>query len=176
MSNRKRNFKQLSDWYNPLTWFGQPSIPPPKFEGVSTEFNASGPDFFGKKPTESGFNLALKNEFVTPFTSAEKSVVSGEKSVVSGVTNVWTEAVNVGKTIEKDIKIIGTDIEDFSITIEQDAVKVFKSVENVSIKLYNITKSTVIFVEDNYKMILMGSAVYIGARFFNEVKQTKLII
>ena len=169
MSNRKRNFKQLSDWYNPLTWFGQPSIPPPKFEGVSTEFNASGPDFFGKKPTESGFNLALKNEFVTPFTTAEKSVVSG-------VTNVWTDAVNVGKTIEKDIKIIGTDIEDFSITIEQDAVKVFKSVENVSIKLYNITKSSVIFVEDNYKMILMGSAVYIGARFFNEVKQTKLII
>ena len=168
MSNRKRNFTQ-QDWYNPLTWFGQPSIPPPKFEGVSTEFNASGPDFFGKKPTESGFNLALKNEFVTPFTTAEKSVESG-------VTNVWTDAVNVGKTIEKDIKIIGTDIEDFSITIEQDAVKVFKSVENVSIKLYNITKSSVIFFEDNYKMILMGSAVYIGARFFNEVKQTKLII
>ena len=169
MSNRKRNFTQ-QDWYNPATWFFQKSIPPPKFDGISQDLNfSSGPDFFGKKSSESGLNLALKNEFVSPFTTAEKSVESG-------VTNVWTDAVNVGKTIEKDINIIGTDIKDFSITIEQDAVKVFKGVENVSIKLYNLTKSTVIFVEDNYKTILIGSAVYLSSRFYNKVKATKLII
>ena len=48
-NNRKRNFKELSDWYNPTTWFGQPSIAPPEFNGVSTAYTASGPDFFWKK-------------------------------------------------------------------------------------------------------------------------------
>ena len=35
MINRKKNFNTLSDWYNPTTWFGQPSEPPPPFTGVS---------------------------------------------------------------------------------------------------------------------------------------------
>ena len=91
------------------------------------------------------------------------------------IHNVYDDAVDIGKTIEKDIKIIADDIEAFGVSVEHEAVKVFNEAENVSIKLYNLTRSSVIFVENNYKMILTGTAVYLGSRFYNEIKATKLI-
>ena len=93
-------------------------------------------------------------------------------AVVSDATTVWRDALSVGRTIEKDIGFISKDIEAFATTVEKDAVKIFDGVENVSIKLFNITKSSVIFVEKNYQAILIGTAVYLSARFYNELKET----
>ena len=186
MSNRKRNFKQLSDWYNPLTWFGQPSIPPPKFEGVSTEFNASGPDFFGKKPTESGFNLALKNEFVTPFTSAEKSVVTAEKTVVSDVKTetkkIEDGIINVAKAIESDISTlkdgvisgfdkVGSTFESFGKGAENIFVNDIEPIGKDLFKVISsVLKGTVYLIERPMQVAAIGGG-YLLLRYFNEYKQ-----
>ena len=164
---QRRNKFSTQDWYNPLTWFGQPSVPPPPFTGVSQvypDYSKSPPDAF-KKSSGSSLESALKSNFTEPFTNTEAAVVSD-------VSTVWKDALSVGRTIEKDIGFISKDIEAFATTVEKDAIKVFDGVENVSIKLFNITKSSVIFVEKNYQAILIGTAVYLSARFYNELKET----
>lgn len=88
------------------------------------------------------------------------------------VTNVWDDALAVGRTIENDLGIIGNDLESFGVSVEKTSIRVFDGVENASVSLFNMTKSSVLFVERNYKMILVGSGVFVMARFFNEVKQT----
>ena len=74
--------------------------------------------------------------------------------------------------MEKDISVIGEDIREFGVSVENTSVKVFDGVEHASMSLFNMTKSSVLFVERNYKMILVGSGAYVLARLFNEVKQT----
>ena len=165
---QRRNKFNSQDWWNPTTWFFQPSIPPPAFDGISQD-NMPDPnktfDPFKNKSNDNSLVSALKSNFTEPF-------VNTEKAVVSDVSTVWKDALSVGRTIEKDIGFISKDIEAFASVVEKDAIKVFDGVENVSIKLFNITKSSVIFVEKNYQAILIGSAIYLTARFYNEVKET----
>ena len=164
---QRRNKFSTQDWWNPTTWFGQPSVAPPPFTGVSQvypDYSKSPPNSF-KKSTDNSLESSLKSNFTEPFTNTESAVVSD-------VSTVWKDALSVGRTIEKDIGFISKDIEAFATTVEKDAVKLFDGVENVSIKLFNITKSSVIFVEKNYQAILIASGIYLSARFYNELKET----
>ena len=158
----RRNKFNTEDWWNPTTWFGQPSIPPPAFTGISQDNLVDPSKTFDpfKKSTDNSLVSSLKSNFTEPF-------VNTEKAVVSDATTVWRDAV--GRTIEKDIGFISKDIEAFASVVEKDAIKVFDGVENVSIKLFNITKSSVIFVEKNYQAILIGSAIYSSLPWGNTI-------
>ena len=164
---QRRNKFNTQDWWNPTTWFFQPSIPPPAYDFLPQDNLPDSNKTFDpfKKSTDSSLESALKSNFTEPFTNTEAAVVSD-------VSSVWKDALSVGRTIEKDIGFISKDIEAFASVVEKDAIKVFDGVENVSIKLFNITKSSVIFVEKNYQAILIGTAVYLTARFYNELKET----
>ena len=164
---QRRNKFNSQDWWNPTTWWGQPSIPPPAYDFIPQDNLPDPNKTFYPFKTSSGSSLesALKSNFTEPFTNTEAAVVSD-------VSTVWKDALSVGRTIEKDIGFISKDIEAFASVVEKDAIKVFDGVENVSIKLFNITKSSVIFVEKNYQAILIGTAVYLTARFYNELKET----
>ena len=95
-NNHKRNFNELN-WYDPTTWFGQPSIPPPEFTGVSTAYTATGPDFFGKnKSTDNSFDSAIKSNFVAPFQNVEKGAVKIEDNIIG-----------VAKALENDTGKVG---------------------------------------------------------------------
>ena len=162
---QRRNKFNSQDWWNPTTWFFQPSIPPPAYDFLPQDSRKALFDPFKNKSNDNSLVSALKSNFTEPFTNTEAAVVSD-------VSTVWKDALSVGRTIEKDIGFISKDIEAFATTVEKDAVKIFDGVENVSIKLFNITKSSVIFVEKNYQAILIGTAVYLSARFYNELKET----
>ena len=169
-NNRKRNFNELSDWYNPLTWFGQPSVPPPDFNGVSTAYTATGPDFFGKN-NNSTFDSAIKSNFVAPFQNVEKGAVKIEDNII-----------NVAKAIENDISTlkdgvisgfdrVGSNFETFGKNVENVFIN---DVEPIGKDLYkvasSILKGTVYLIERPMQVALIGGG-YLLLRYFNEYKQ-----
>ena len=169
-NNRKRNFNELSDWYNPLTWFGQPSVPPPAFDGVSTAYTATGPDFFGKN-NNSTFDSAIKSNFVAPFKDAEKGAVKIEDNIT-----------NIAKAIENDISTLKDGVISGFDTVGSTFETFGKNVENVFINdvepigkdLYkvasSILKGTVYLIERPMQVALIGGG-YLILRYFNEYKQ-----
>ena len=184
--NRKRNFNEL-DWYNPLTWFGQPSIPPPNL-GPTTEWR----DPIPSKSTDNGimsmnsFDAALKSNFVSPFTSAEKSVVSAEKTVVSDVKTetkkIEDGIINVAKAIETDIVSfkdgvitgfdkVGNTFETFGKNVENFVIN---DIEPIGKDLYKVIssmlKGTVYLIERPMQVAAIGGG-YLLLRYFNEYKQ-----
>lgn len=82
--------------------------------------------------------------------------------------DVFGDALKVGREIEQDIKIIGDDMLVAGKYIENVAVDAY----DIGKGLYKFVGNGVWFVETYYKVILFGGAVYVGARFYNEVKQT----
>ena len=170
MINRKKNFNALSDWYNPTTWFGQPSVPPPAFDGVSTAYTATGPDFFGKN-NNSTFESAIKANFVAPFKDAEKGAVKIEDNII-----------NVAKAIENDISTLKDGVISGFDTVGSTFETFGKNVENVFINdvepigkdLYkvasSILKGTVYLIERPMQVALIGGG-YLILRYFNEYKQ-----
>ena len=90
---QRRNKFSTQDWWNPTTWFGQPSVPPPPFTGVSQvypDYSKSPPNSF-KTSTGSSLESSLKSNFTEPFTNTESAVVSD-------VSTVWKDALSVGRT------------------------------------------------------------------------------
>ena len=170
MINRKKNFNAWSDWYNPTTWFGQPSEPPPPFTGVSTAYTATGPDFFGKN-NNSTFDSAIKSNFVAPFKDAEKGAVKIEDNII-----------NVAKAIENDISTLKDGVISGFDTVGSTFETFGKNVENVFINdvepigkdLYkvasSILKGTVYLIERPMQVALIGGG-YLILRYFNEYKQ-----
>ena len=172
MINRKKNFNALSDWYNPTTWFGQPSVPPPAFDGVSTAYTATGPDFFGKNnSTDNSFDSAIKSNFVAPFQNVEKSAIKIEDNII-----------NVAKAIENDISTLKDGVISGFDTVGSTFETFGKNVENVFINdvepigkdLYkvasSILKGTVYLIERPMQVALIGGG-YLILRYFNEYKQ-----
>ena len=160
----------MSDGYNPLTWFGQPSVPPPAYDGVATAYTATGPDFFGKN-NNSTFDSAIKSNFVAPFKDAEKSAVKIEDNII-----------NVAKAIENDISTLKDGVIAGFDTVGSTFESFGKSVENVFINdvepigkdLYkvasSILKGTVYLIERPMQVALIGGG-YLILRYFNEYKQ-----
>ena len=171
-NNRKRNFNELSDWYNPLTWFGQPSVPPPAFDGISQDEQsaAPGPNFW-KKSTDNSFDSAIKSNFVAPFKDAEKGAVKIEDNII-----------NVAKSIENDISTLKDGVISGFDTVGSTFETFGKNVENVFINdvepigkdLYkvasSILKGTVYLIERPMQVALIGGG-YLILRYFNEYKQ-----
>ena len=118
---QRRNKFNSQDWWNPTTWFFQPSIPPPAYDFLPQDNLADSNktfDPFKNKSNDNSLVSALKSNFTEPFTNTEAAVVSD-------VSTVWKDALSVGRTIEKDIGFISKDIESFATTVEKDAIKVF---------------------------------------------------
>ena len=184
--NRKRNFNEL-DWYNPLTWFGQPTIPPPNL-GPTTEWR----DPIPSKSTDNGimsmnsFDAALKSNFVSPFTSAEKSVVSAEKTVVSDVKTetkkIEDGIINVAKAIETDIVSfkdgvitgfdkVGNTFETFGKNVENFVINDIEPIGKDLFKVISsMLKGTVYLIERPMQVAAFGGG-YLLLRYFNEYKQ-----
>ena len=185
--NRKRNFNEL-DWWNPTTWFGQPSIPPPDFDATA-QWQSPLPS---SKSTDNGimsmnsFEAALKSNFVSPFTSAEKSVVSAEKTVVSDVKTetkkIEDGIINVAKAIETDIVSfkdgvitgfdkVGNTFETFGKNVENFVIN---DIEPIGKDLYKVIssmlKGTVYLIERPMQVAAFGGG-YLLLRYFNEYKQ-----
>ena len=178
--NRKRNFNEL-DWYNPLTWFGQPSIPPPDFDATA-QWQSPLPS---SKSTDNSimsmnsFDAALKSNFVKPFTSAEKTVVSDVKTETKKIED---GIINVAKAIETDI----VSFKDGVITGFDKVVSTFenfdKGVENIFVNdiepigkdlfkvISSMLKGTVYLIERPMQVAAFGGG-YLLLRYFNEYKQ-----
>ena len=156
------------DWYNPLTWFGQPSEAPPKFDGV-TQFSDGVSDF---KPATSGntFNDALKNEFVQPFQRGEKSVV-----------NTADDVLKIGRDIEKDIGTLSDGVittfnktenlfEDFGTGVKNFFIN---DIEPVGKDIYKILRASLnggIWITENYKLVGFGVGSYFLLDYVNKLK------
>ena len=70
---QRRNKFSTQDWYNPLTWFGQPSVAPPTFTGTSQiypDYSKSPPNSF-KKSTGSSLESSLKSNFTEPLSHSQ---------------------------------------------------------------------------------------------------------
>jgi len=159
---KRREFNEL-DWYNPTTWFGQPSVAPPAFNGVSQDEKSAGLPGW-KTSTDTSFNSSLKNEFVKPFTKVEKSVVNDVKKVENTIENI-------AQTAEKDLKMISTEIYDGGKWVVKEAEIIGEDVITAGRGLYKFGSKTVIFIENYYPVILFGLGSYLGARYVNELKQ-----
>ena len=169
-NNRKRNFNELN-WHDPTTWFFQPSVPPPEFNGVSTAYTATSPDFFANNNNNSTFDSAIKSNFVSPFKDAEKSAVKIEDNII-----------NVAKAIENDISTLKDGVISGFDTVGSTFETFGKNVENVFINdvepigkdLYkvasSILKGTVYLIERPMQVALIGGG-YLILRYFNEYKQ-----
>ena len=170
MINRKRNFNELN-WYDPTTWFFQPSVAPPAFDGVSTAYTASGPDFFGQNKTDNSLDATIKANFVAPFQNVEKGAVKIEDNII-----------NVAKAIENDISTLKDGVISGFDTVGSTFETFGKNVENVFINdvepigkdLYkvasSILKGTVYLIERPMQVALIGGG-YLILRYFNEYKQ-----
>jgi hypothetical protein len=161
---KRREFNELDAiWYNPMTWFGQPSIPPPNFNQPTQEFKNVGYDPF-KKNTESTLSSALKSNFISPFKKVETTVVSDVKNVEKSV-------VNIAETAENDLKYIGTEIYDGAKWVVKESEIIGNDVANAGRGLYKFGSKTVQFIENYYPFILFAGGSYLGARYINELKQ-----
>ena len=171
MINRKKDFNELN-WYDPTTWFFQPSVAPPAFTGVSTAYTATGPDFFGKNnSTDNSFDSAIKSNFVKPFQNVEKGALKIEDNIF-----------NVAKAIENDISTLKDGVISGFDTVGSTFETFGKNVENVFINdvepigkdLYkvasSILKGTVYLIERPMQVALIGGG-YLILRYFNEYKQ-----
>ncbi len=159
---KKRIFNEL-DWYDPTTWFGQPSVAPPAFNGISQdEKSAALPGW--KTSTDNSFNSSLKSNFVKPFTKVETTVVNDVKKVENTIENI-------AQTAEKDLKYIGTEIYDGGKFVVKEIEIVGEDIAIAGRGLYRFGSKTVQFVENYYPLILFVGGSYLGARYINELKQ-----
>ena len=159
---KRREFNEL-DWYNPLTWFGQPSVPPPAFTGTSQDEKSAGLPGW-KTNDESTLSTALKSNFTQPFVKAEKTVVNNVKKVEKSIENIATD-------IEQDIKWLGKEALIGGEWVVSTSETIGKEVVDVSRGLYKFGSKSVVFVEKNYMLILFGLGSYVGAKYYNELKQ-----
>ena len=159
---KRRTFNEL-DWFNPTTWFGQPSVAPPAFTGVSQDEKSAGLPGW-KTSSNTSVSSAFKNEFVKPFTNTEKTVVNDVKSVEKSI-------VNIAETAEKDLKMISTEIFDGGKYVVKEIEIIGNDVAIAGRGLYKFGSKTVIFIENYYMFILFGIGSYMGARYVNEIKQ-----
>ena len=159
---KRREFNEL-DWYNPLTWFGQPSVAPPAFTGTSQDEKSAGLPGW-KTNSESTLSTALKSNFVSPFKKVETTVVNDVKKVEKSIENIATD-------IEQDIKWLGKEALIGGEWVVSTSETIGKEVVDVSRGLYKFGSKSVVFVEKNYMLILFGLGSYLGARYVNEVKQ-----
>ncbi len=159
---KKRIFNEL-DWYDPTTWFGQPSVAPPAFNGISQdEKSAALPGW--KTSTDTSFNSSLKSNFVSPFKKVETTVVNDVKKVENTIENI-------AQTAEKDLKYIGTEIYDGGRFVVKEIEIIGEDVVIAGRGLYRFGSKTVIFVENYYPFILFAGASYLTANYINTVKQ-----
>ena len=159
---KRREFNEL-DWYNPLTWFGQPSVAPPAFTGTSQDEKSAGLPGW-KSSTDSSLTSALKSNFKQPFVKAEKTVVNDVKKVEKSIVNIATD-------IEQDIKWLGKEALIGGSWVVSEVETVEKNIVDVSRGIYKFGSKSVVFVEKNYMLILFGLGSYLGARYVNELKQ-----
>jgi len=169
MIKRKKNFNEL-DWWNPTTWFGQPSIPPPAFTGVSQD-NQDLPS----TSKNNSFEEALKSNFVKPFTTAERSVVNEAGKIENNI-------INVAKAIESDISTLKDGVISGFDKVENTFESFGKNVETIFINdlepigkdIYkvasSILKGTIYLIERPMQVALIGGG-YLALRYFNEYKQ-----
>jgi len=159
----RNQFKALSDWYNPLTWFGQPSVAPPAFTGTSQDEKSAGLPGW-KTNNDSTLSTALKANFTQPFVKAEKTIVNDVKKVEKSIENI-------AETAEKDLKMISTEIYDAGKWVVKETEIIGDDIVTAGRGLYKFGSKTVVFVEKNYMLILFGLGSYLGARYVNELKQ-----
>ncbi len=159
----RNQFKTLSDWYNPLTWFGQPSVAPPAFTGTSQDEKSAGLPGW-KTNNDSSLTSTLKANFKQPFVKAEKTIVNDVKKVEKSIENIATD-------IEQDIKWLGKEALIGGEWVVSTSETIGKEVVDVSRGLYKFGSKSVVFVEKNYMLILFGLGSYVGAKYYNELKQ-----
>ena len=162
---KRHEFNELDTiWYNPTTWFGQPSVAPPAFNGVSQdEKSAALPGW--KTSTESTLTSALKSNFVKPFKNAEQSVVKDVKKVEKTIENIASDA-------ENDLKYIGTEIYDGAKWAVKETEIIGNDIATAGRGLYKFGSKTVLFIENYYPFILFAGGSYLSAKYYNELKQT----
>jgi len=162
---KRGEFNELDAiWYNPTTWFGQPSVAPPKFDGVSQdEKSAALPGW--KTSTESTLSSALKSNFVSPFKNTEQTIVKDVKNVEKSVANI-------AETAEQDLKYIGTEIYDGAKWVVKETEIIGSDIATAGRGLYKFGSKTVRFIEDYYPIILFAGGSYLSAKYYNELKQT----
>jgi len=159
----RNQFKALSDWYNPLTWFGQPSVAPPAFTGTSQDEKSAGLPGW-KTNNDSTLSTALKANFTQPFVKAEKTIVNDVKIVEKSISNI-------AETAEKDLKMISTEIYDAGKWVVKETEIIGDDIATAGRGLYKFGSKTVVFIENYYPFILFAGASYLSARYVNEVKQ-----
>ena len=171
MINRKKNFNALSDWYNPTTWFGQPSVPPPDFNGVSTSYTATGPDFFGQNKTDNSLDATIKANFVAPFQNVEKSAVKIEDNIIGVAKAIENDISTLKDGVISGFDTVGSTFENFGKNVENVFIN---DVEPIGKDLYkvasSILKGTVYLIERPMQVALIGGG-YLILRYFNEYKQ-----
>ena len=165
-------------------WFGQPSVPPPKFDGISQDLPSTGFDPF-KKSNDNSFNSALKSEFVEPFTSAEKTVVSAEKSVqkevVSDVDKVKNELTTIKdgivtgfRDIKDEFSYVGSEVKIGFDKTEEGVIWGFNNIVKPlaldSIDLLESTVNGLKWLVMNRNVVLLAVGSYGAFRFMNEAK------
>ena len=182
---RKRNFQQL-DWYNPLTWFGQPSIPPPYFD-PTTQWQTPLPS----KSTDNSimsmnsFDAALRSNFVAPFKKVDNAVVSDvekiKKAVVSDVDKIKNELTTVKdgivtgfRDIKDEFAYVGSEVKIGFEKTEQGIVwgytNIVKPLAIDTITLLESTVSTINWLVANRTLVLVAVGSYGAFRFINEAK------
>ncbi len=117
-----------------------------------------------KTNNESTLSTALKSNFTQPFVKAEKTVVNDVKKVEKSIVNIATD-------IEQDIKWLGKEALIGGSWIVSEVETVEKNIVDVSRGIYKFGSKSVVFVEKNYMLILFGLGSYVGAKYYNELKQ-----
>jgi len=156
------------EWYNPLTWFGQPSVPPPKFDGV-TQYSDFKPEDF-KPTTGNSFTSALKSEFVQPFQREEKRVVNAADDVIKVGRDIATELGTLSDGVITTFNKTENLFEDFGTGVKKFFIN---DVEPVGKDLYKLLRSSLnggIWVAENYKLVGFGVGSYFLLDYVNKLK------
>ena len=170
--SRRRNFQQLN-WYDPTTWFGGPSVPPPAYDGPSQDEKSAGLPGF-KQSNESGINLALKNEFVAPFKKVEQAVVSDVDKVTNELTTIKDGIVTGFRDIKDEFSYVGSEVKIGFDKTEEGVIWGFNNiVKPLALDSINLLESTVNglkWLVLNRNVVLLAVGSYGAFRFMNEAK------
>lgn len=176
-NTHQRSFKPLN-WYDPTTWFGQPSVPPPKFEGTSQDEKSAGIQGW-KQSNANGIDLAVKNEFVAPFKKVEQAVVSDVDKVTNELTTIKDGIVTGFRDIKDEFSYVGSEVKiGFGKTeqgIEWGYTNIVKPLAIDTITLLESTVSTINWLVANRTLVLVAVGSYGAFRFMNEAKMALVL-
>jgi len=112
----------------------------------------------------------IKNP-IGDFTSGLEQIRDEIRAIPSSIETGFNDISYFADRVESTVKTVGEDIEKGAEWTWDEAKIVGGEIYDFGKGAINFGERTVQFIENYYQLLFMAGAVYMGARFYNEVKQ-----